>query len=355
MGRPRKRKGDRTRDHPTAPINTSQQDEVEIQAIFTDYDDVLSIPAASESEHKHHVGHLDLDPLEPNPLHQAASLENAFLLQSATEHPSQLVFDPNLTGFPAHLPNDSGLLPTYPPSDCGDTLKAFFMDPEPSLPIPLSELSEVQRSMNPQPPPFPPEAILGIYEKLSSVLFTLHRENEVLSQATMPLNHLEHLFQSVSTLCDVIQAIVTHAHDSPYTVEYSSEKTASGIFKLGLTGVSLVLGVYKSLLHCANEPLGRSASVSTSLRNRRNTTESLSTEKLFHGSFPPGPWPGAVGNTDTMLRYTIMNIHLRRLRYLFEASTTELRLDPRLSVQFDETKNTLDVLLVSLQGFIVQM
>lgn len=157
----------------------------------------------------------------------------------------------------------------------------------------------------------------------------------ILGESTACVYTVDGLFQCVSTLCDLLEITVPAANASIDTAGYI---TNNGIFKLGLMGVSIILEIYENLL-----------------RNyqRLECPEDFNTEKTSQNVFQLTFSSDNVELATIMLRYTAMDIHLRRLQVVLETAGLELNLDPSLSAQINETKGVLGVFLYSLQNYII--
>ncbi|KAE8332462.1 hypothetical protein BDV39DRAFT_200083 [Aspergillus sergii] len=181
-----------------------------------------------------------------------------------------------------------------------------------------------QEYINLRPMLYRSDKLLETYEKMSCALFTLYRKRMILGESTACVYTIDGLFQCVSTLCGLLETTVPAATTLIDTAGYI---TNNGIFKLGLMGVSIILEIYENLL-----------------RNyqRLECPEDFDTEKASQDVSQVTCSSDNVEFASIMLRYTVMDIHLRRLQVVLEAAGLELTLDPSLSAQINETKGVLD-------------
>ncbi|KAE8372287.1 hypothetical protein BDV26DRAFT_298001 [Aspergillus bertholletiae] len=175
---------------------------------------------------------------------------------------------------------------------------------------------------------YPHECTMETYEKLSCVLFTLHSKKVFLGEPTASLHTIDDFFQCVFTMCDLLETTVPAAN---VLINRAGYVTNNGIFKVGLMGISIVLEIYAKVLH---------------------NDKAIDCLEDFHRGKTPADvfrFDLLSDSADTMLRYTAMGIHLRRLQLILEAAGLGLKLDLSLSAQIDETRRVLDVSLRSLQ------
>ncbi len=110
------------------------------------------------------------------------------------------------------------------------------------------------------------------------------------------------IFRSVSLLCDIVQEILTGREGSAGTPANIDSET-NITFMLTLTGITMILNIYKSLCQMYNGysdimEIGRNASDADSI-------------------FEPPAIPNALASLDNIVHLTTMDFHLARLQRMF--------------------------------------
>ena len=150
------------------------------------------------------------------------------------------------------------------------------------------------------------DASLETHRMLSTVLYDLRLEyGKQWSTPESDSPRRDGIFRSVSLLCDIVQEILTGREGSAGTTANIDSET-NITFMLTLTGISMILNIYKSLCQMYDRHLdvmgpGRNASAADSLP-----------EPL---AIPPSS--NASASLDNIVHLTTMDYHLARLQRMF--------------------------------------
>ena len=150
------------------------------------------------------------------------------------------------------------------------------------------------------------DASLETHRMLSTVLYDLRLEyGKQWSTPESDTPRRDGIFRSVSSLCDIVQEILTGREGSTGTPANIDSET-NITFMLTLTGISMILNIYKSLCQMYDRHLdvggpGRNASDADSL-----------SEPL---AMPPSS--NASASLDNIVHLTTMDFHLARLQRMF--------------------------------------
>ena len=168
-------------------------------------------------------------------------------------------------------------------------------DPRPSPPIPSANSSA-----------------LDVYRHLSRILFDLRRErgrqSSGLNQGAL---RLDEVFPSVSSLCDILQSVLSPRGDLNLSAPAEEETCAT--FMLASTAVSMVLDIYRSS--------SRLYSSSPEILNggRCPPPQWLGVEASNEAVSPTSPpqQPNTYQRLNSVLQLTIMDFHLAQLQRIF--------------------------------------
>lgn len=169
---------------------------------------------------------------------------------------------------------------------------------------------------DPRPSPPTPSAnnsALDVYRHLSRILFDLRLERGRQSSGLDPgAMRLDEVFPSVSSLCDILQSVLSPRGDLSSSAPAEQETCAT--FMLASTAVSMVLDIYRS----------------------SSRLYSSSLEILNRGPCLPPQWPGVERSDEVMsptlssqqpniyqrlngvLQLTVMDFHLAQLQRIFQ-------------------------------------
>ena len=151
------------------------------------------------------------------------------------------------------------------------------------------------------------DASLETHRMLSKVLYDLRLEyGKQWSTPESDSPRRDGIFRSVSLLCDIVQDILSGREGSPGTPANIDSET-NITFMLTLTGISMILNIYKSLCQMYDRPLdvvgpGRNAS------GAKGLSEPLPM---------PLPSSNASASLDNIVHLTTMDFHLARLQRMF--------------------------------------
>ena len=220
--------------------------------------------------------------------------------------------NPTINDTPSQFPNPGpSKLPTSPPpipferqdapinsenvsSDGSD----IFAGPAPPLPTRDNSLQSSMSHGN-------MDASLETHRMLSKVLYDLRLEyGKQWSTPESESPRRDGIFRSVSLLCDIVQKILT-GREALAGIPTNIDSETNITFMLTLTGISMILNIYKSLCQMYNgypdiTEVGRNASDADSLF-----------EPL---AIPPS---NASASLDKILHLTTMDFHLARLQRMF--------------------------------------
>ncbi|KAE8154284.1 hypothetical protein BDV25DRAFT_147870 [Aspergillus avenaceus] len=217
--------------------------------------------------------------------------------------------------------------------------------PQPSIPFP-----NVQPYADPPLPQTQTNPLANSYERLSNILFALHRERVMLEKSAPELYCPEELFHAVSALCDAIQesfpfGIITPVPQADFG---SPEWNAPGLFRLACMAVALVVDIYNTMIQLPNratiEPGQAGLAPDRSFgANDPNTGYKAQMPLKSHTR------PGSPGHTMAVLRYTMMDFHLSKLKLIIDLSSNHPHLDWKTSAQLNETNHLLVMLWTSVK------
>lgn len=149
------------------------------------------------------------------------------------------------------------------------------------------------------------DASLETHRMLSKVLYDLRLEyGKQWATPESESRRRDGIFRSVSSLCDIVQEILTGREDFAGTpADIDSETNIT--FMLTLTGISMILNIYKSLCHMYN-------GYHDIMESGRNASD---VDSLFDPlTIPPS---SASASLDKIVHLTTMDFHLARLQRIF--------------------------------------
>ena len=170
----------------------------------------------------------------------------------------------------------------------------------------------------PGPPPLPTrnspqsnvshstvDASLETHRMLSQVLYDLRLDyGKQWSTPESESARRDGIFRSVSLLCDIVQEILA-AREGLAGALASIDSETNITFMLTLTGISMILNIYKSLCQMYNGYPG-------TIQTGRNTSDA---DSLFE-PLVISP-PSASASLDKIVHLTTMDFHLARLQRIF--------------------------------------
>ena len=188
-------------------------------------------------------------------------------------------------------------------------------------PSSLEDLSSDRNDIiaGPRPPPLPTrndspksnvshgaiDASLETHRMLSKVLYDLRLDyGKQWSTSESESARRDGIFRSVSLLCDIVQEILTAREGLAGTLA-SIDSETNITFMLTLTGISMILNIYKSLCQMYSGYPG-------TIQTGRNNSDA---DSLFEPLvIPPA---NASASLDKVVHLTTMDFHLARLQRMF--------------------------------------